>query len=306
MSQLQPSQMATLPSSPAEVPAGAEKSYSFTRDIARQFFRNRLALTGLILLLLLVLSAVLAHRIAPYDPNAVDLYSILQGPSAQHWLGTDENGRDVFSRLLYAGRISLSVGASAALVAVVVGSLLGSLSGYFGGWVDTVIMRFTDMMLSIPTFFLLLIVAAVFRPSATNITIIIGLTAWMGTARLVRGEFMRLREIEFVEAAHAIGASDTRIITRHVLTNAVAPIIVAGTLIVGGAILTESGLSFLGLGVQPPVSTWGNMLSKSQAYIWTQPMLTLYPGAMIFLTVLSINFVGDGLRDALDPRMKNL
>ncbi len=268
----------------------------------RRFRRHRLALVGVVVLLILYLTALFAPVLAPYSPTKIFMGHALAPPSARFPLGTDSVGRDELSRLLYAGRISLTVGLVAAGVALSIGVFMGIMAGFYGRWVDMVIMRFIDMMLAIPSLFLLLIVSTLLRPSIYNIMIIIGLTSWMEVARLVRGQILSERTREYVDAARAMGMNDFRIMLRHLLPNAIAPVIVAGTLMVARAILTESALSFLGLGVQPPIASWGSMLSTAQNYIWGSPMLVVYPGVLILITTLSINLIGDGLRDALDPR----
>jgi peptide/nickel transport system permease protein len=231
----------------------------------------------------------------------VNLPQALLPPSSAHWLGTDQLGRDVLSRLIHGARISLVIGFIAVGVAVVVGTLAGALAGFYGGWVDTALMRFVDTMLAFPSIFLLLSIIAIVEPSIYTIMAVIGFTGWMGVARLVRAEFLSLKEREFVLAARVLGASSLRIITRHLLPNALAPILVAATLGVGGAILTESVLSSLGLGVQPPTPSWGNILTDGQETLSLYPLLAIFPGLMIFLTVIAINAIGDALRDALDP-----
>ena len=263
--------------------------------------KNKLALFGLIILSALFLMSVFAPIIAPYDPSRI-LEDHISAPSARHIFGTDDLGRDIFSRLLYGGRISLSVAVIAVSVSLTVGVTLGCLSGYYGGILDEVIMRFTDIMLSFPTIFLILAVQSVLTPSIFNVMIVIGATSWMGIARLVRGEFLSLKERDFVEAARAIGCSDIRIIFRHILPNALPPVIVAGTLGMAGAILTESALSFLGLGVQPPMPSWGNMLMDSQSYLLDAPWMAVIPGLVIIIAVLSLYFVGEGLREGLNPK----
>lgn len=259
---------------------------------------------GAIILLVFIVLAVLAPVIAPYDPSEI-IEEEIQGPSLTHWFGTDDLGRDLFSRSLYGARISLTVGIVAVTIAILIGTLFGALSGYYGGWVDTIIMRFVDIMLAFPSIFLILTIQVMLTPSIYNVMIVIGLTSWMGVSRLVRGEFLTLRERQYVEAARAIGCSNFRIIFRHILPNAQAPIIVAATLGMAGAILTESALSFLGLGVQPPTPSWGNMLMDSQAYLRDAPWMAVIPGVLILLTVLSLYFVGEGLREWLDPRRTN-
>jgi peptide/nickel transport system permease protein len=265
---------------------------------------NRLALTGLAIVAALLLIALLAPVISPHDPNAIDVEAILLPPGAGHLFGTDELGRDVLSRMIHGSRISLQVGLVSAGLSTLIGVLLGALAGYYGRWVEAAIMRFVDMMLCFPTFFLILAVIALLEPSIINIMIVIGLTSWMGVARLVRAELLSLKEREYVLAARSLGASDARIIFRHLLPNAMAPVLVAATLGVAGAILTESGLSFLGLGVQPPDASWGNILNQGKANIEIAWWLSLYPGLAILVTVLGYNLLGEGIRDALDPRLR--
>jgi peptide/nickel transport system permease protein len=267
--------------------------------------RNRMALASATFLILMYLVALFAPVIAPYDPNENDILNIHARPSSDHWLGTDENGRDVLSRLIYGSRASMTVGLVAVLISVTIGSLVGSLSGYLGSVVDTVLMRITDGMLAIPYFFLVLIVVAVFGSSFRNLILVIGASSWMVVARVVRGEVLRYKRFDFVTAAQSIGATSPRVLFRHILPHTVPVIIVAATLGVAGAILLESALSYLGLGIRPPQASWGNMLSNSQAYLWANPLLPLYPGVLIFLTVLAYNFLGDALRDALDPQYRD-
>jgi peptide/nickel transport system permease protein len=268
----------------------------------RGVVRNRLAMAGAAVLLALAVIAVLAPWLAPYDPLEVNLPQALLPPSSAHWLGTDQLGRDVLSRLIHGARISLVIGFIAVGVAVVVGTLAGALAGFYGGWVDTALMRFVDTMLAFPSIFLLLSIIAIVEPSIYTIMAVIGFTGWMGVARLVRAEFLSLKEREFVLAARVLGASSLRIITRHLLPNALAPILVAATLGVGGAILTESVLSYLGLGVQPPTPSWGNILNEGRVALGLAWWLTLAPGVCIVVTVLSFYLVGEGLRDAVARR----
>ncbi|MBI4279984.1 MAG: ABC transporter permease [Armatimonadetes bacterium] len=268
----------------------------------RRFSRNRLALVALAFLVVVHAAAILAHALAPYPPDAVDLLQRFAARSREHPLGTDETGRDVLSRLIFGGRISLSVGFAAMAVAVTVGVAMGALGGYHGGLVDAVVMRMADGMLTVPTFFLALLVLALFGSGTLNVILVIGLTGWMVVARVVRAEVLRVLPQEFVAAARALGCRDGHILLRHVMPQAVPSVIVAATLGVAYAILVESGLSYLGLGVQPPTPTWGNMLSGAQYYVWNRPDLAIYPGVMIMLSVLSYNALGDALRDALDPR----
>lgn len=272
------------------------------KNFLKRFARNKLALASGLLVLLLFFISAFASVLASHDPNRPDPRNRLKPPSQEHILGTDSLGRDVFSRLVWGGRVSLKVGFVAVGIATAIGLLLGSLAGYYGGWVDSLVMRFCDLMLCFPSMFLILAVIAILDPSVWNVMIVIGLTGWMGVARLIRAEFIILKNRDFTLAARALGASDCRIILRHLLPNAMAPVLVAATLGVAGAILTESALSFLGLGVQPPVSTWGSMLADGKDHISRAWWLTLYPGLAILVTVLSYNLIGEGLRDALDPR----
>lgn len=267
-----------------------------------RFRRNRLALAALAFLVAIHLVALAARALAPHDPAALDLLNQFANPSAANILGTDESGRDVLSRLIVGSRISLAVGTLAMLVAVTIGSVVGSLAGFYGGVTDGILMRLTDGMLTIPTFFLALLVLAVFGSSLANVILVIGFTGWMVVGRVVRAEVLRTLPQEFVLAARALGASDLRLLARHVVPQAFPSVIVAATLGVAYAILTESALSYLGLGVQPPTPTWGNMLSGAQHYVWTKPHLAVYPGLLIMMCVLGYNIVGDALRDALDPR----
>lgn len=263
---------------------------------------SRMALAGFIIISLVFLFAMLAPIIAPYDPDDINVKAILLGPSWQHWMGTDGLGRDVLSRMLYGGRISLLVGLVAVGISTAIGIILGAIAGFYRGWVDTLIMRLVDVMLSIPSFFLILAVIAFLTPSIINIMIVIGLTSWMGVTRLVRAEFLSLRGREFVLASQTLGAKDARLIFIHLLPNSLTPIIVSAVLGVAGAVLMESGLSFLGLGVQAPQASWGNILTDGKEYIQFAWWLSLFPGMAILVTVLGYNLLGEGLRDALDPR----
>jgi len=263
-----------------------------------------MAMTGLGLVLGLFVVSIFAPWLAPYDPNHIDLKQVLMAPSQAHLLGTDTLGRDVFSRIIYGSRVSLKVGFVAVGLATLIGLLVGALAGYYGGWVDSALMRLVDLMLCFPAFFLILAVIAVLEPSIWNIMAVIGLTSWMGVARLVRAEFLSLREREFVTAARALGAGDVRLILRHMLPNALAPVMVSATLGVAGAILTESALSFLGLGVQPPTPSWGNILTAGKDNIEIAWWLSVFPGLAILVTVMSYNLLGEGIREAIDPRLK--
>lgn len=266
--------------------------------------RNAMLILGLIIVLGVTFAAVFAPLIAPFDPNELHLDAILKAPCAEFPLGTDRLGRDVLSRLLYGGRVSLWVGFVAVGISISIGALLGLVSGYFGGLVDEIVMRFVDIMLCFPSFFLILAVVAFLEPSLFNIMVVIGLTSWMGVARLVRAETLTLREREFVSAARLAGTSTWRIMTQHILPNAMAPVTISAILGIGGAILIESGLSFLGLGVQPPQASWGNMLMDGKSVIEEASWLSLFPGLAILITVLGYNLLGESLRDFLDPRLK--
>jgi len=270
-----------------------------------RLWHNRLAISGLVLVLGLFAVALLARWLAPYDPDFIDLKQVLMPPSPAHLLGTDTLGRDVLSRIIFGARVSLLVGFVAVGIATLIGVLVGALAGYYGGVLDQILMRLVDLMLCFPTIFLILAVIAVLGPSIWNIMAVIGLTGWMGVARLVRAEFLSLREREFVVAARALGASDVRLIWRHLLPNALTPVMVSATLGVAGAILVESSLSFLGLGVQPPTPSWGNMLTMGKDNIEIAWWLSVFPGLAILVTVMSYNLLGEGIREAIDPRLRD-
>lgn len=287
----------------------------YLQIVWRRFRRHRVALAGAAVLLFFIFIAIASPWIAPYDPYVQNLELKNAAPSPAHWLGTDELGRDVLSRLMHAARISLTVAFVVVLISQTAGALIGAISGYFGGWVDNLIQRVVDFMLTLPLLPLLLTISALLsdvtipglsREWSSVIIIIVVLSAfgWVGAARLVRGVVLSLREQAFTEAARALGMSGLQIVVRHMIPNAMAPIIVGATLALGTVIILEAALSFLGFGIQPPVPTWGNMLDNAQADMWTQPFKAIVPGFCIFLTSLSFNFVGDGLRDALDPRLK--
>lgn len=286
--------------------------------------RNKFAVGGLFVLIFLYSTAIFAPLLTPYEPDGVpdDIMLVDRAPSftsytdfnmngeevkfAPNFFGRDELGRDVFTRCLFAGRISLTVGFISVAIYITIGTVWGAIAGYYGGWVDNVMMRVVDAIMAMPTMLLLITVMALFTPSIYNVMIVIGITGWTGIARYVRAEFLSLKKRDFTEAARCIGAKNSRIIFKHILPNAVAPIIVAATMGIAGAILTESTLSYLGLGVQPPTASWGNMLINAQelSTMVDAPWKAFYPGILIFITVLSFNFFGDGLRDALDPRLK--
>ncbi len=273
----------------------------FQQSLVR-FKKNKLAIFGLVVLLVLIVVVMILPIFIDYDPDVINLASILKQPSLTHLFGTDDIGRDVFTRIIYGGRVSISIGIFSAFTAITVGSIIGAVAGYYGGIIDSILMRFTDLVLTIPVMPLLMILGALFKPNPFFLIIIIGLFNWMSTARLVRGQFLTLRTLDFVTAARALGNSDFRIIFLHIIPNALASIIVSATLTVGRAIILESVLSFLGVGINPPTASWGNMLQGAQSYIVTAPRLAIIPGMFILITVLSINFLGDGLTDATDPR----
>ena len=272
----------------------------------RRFVTHRLALAGLVTVSLLLLAAILAPLLAPRDPTLIETQLRFLAPfaNASLPLGTDELGRDTLSRLLYGGRVSLTVGLVAMVTTVLTGAVIGITAGYLGGLVDTLLMRFVDTMLCFPQVFLLLVVAAFVPPTLLSISLVIGLTSWMEVSRIVRSEILQLKEQDFIAAARALGASRRRIMFRELLPNAAAPILVAATLKVASAVLMESYISYLGYGVQPPMASWGNMLTNAQGYFDTVPWLAILPGLAITLTVMGFNFLGDGLRDALDPRLR--
>jgi len=271
----------------------------------RRFWsRYGMLLAGALIVVFMSLAAILAPAIAPYDPSAIDVEHLLEPPSAAHPLGTDALGRDLLSRMLYGGRVSLWVGFVAVGLAAAIGILLGLVAGYFGGLVDEIVMRFVDVMLCFPSFFLILAVIAFLEPSLTNIMVVIGLTSWMGVARLVRAETLSLRGRDFVLAARVSGAGPARIMLAHILPNALAPVLVSATLGIAGAILVESSLSFLGLGVQPPTPSWGNILMQGKDVLEIAPWMSTFPGLAILVTVLGYNLLGEALRDFLDPRLR--
>jgi peptide/nickel transport system permease protein len=273
------------------------------RIIWNRFRKNPLSLIALFVIMGLGAVAVAAPLIAPYDPTTIDVYNVLSPPDRAHLFGTDELGRDVLSRMIWGSRVSLKVGFMAVGIAISIGTFLGALAGFYGGKADALIMRFVDIMLAFPTFFLILAVISIMEPRISTIMIVIGVTGWMDVARLVRAEFLTLKEREFVAAAAVLGGSDLRLIFRHIIPNALSPVFVAATFGIAGAILTESGLSFLGLGVQPPEPSWGNILTSGKDNIIVAWWLSLFPGIAILMTVLSYNLVGEGLRDSLDPRL---
>ncbi|MDR6226597.1 oligopeptide ABC transporter permease [Desmospora profundinema] len=271
----------------------------------RRFLRNKMAVAGVIILFFIILMSVFAPLIVTHDPYSTDLYNTNAEPSSEHWLGTDQSGRDLFTRLMYGGRISLMIGFATMVGTVCIGALLGALAGYYGRWIDTVVMRITDVVLALPFLLLVLFVVAMIPQSgAGTLILILCLAVWPTTARLVRAEFLSLREQEYVLSARAIGARDSRIIFKHMLPNTIAPITVNATLLMGTMITVEAALSFLGFGVPEPTPTWGNMLNAARNFriLANEPWVWMPPGFLIVLTVLSINFIGDGLRDAFDTK----
>ncbi len=280
---------------------------SFWAFALRRFLRHRPAVVGLVILVGIAMTAIAAPVLAPYPPTTIDIASFQAGPSRMHMLGTDSVGRDVLSRLIYAARVSLTVGLLAVSMYAAIGTTVGALAGYHGGAADVLLSRLMDIVLSFPPLIIILFAVSVFgKPSLWNVIIVLGLLGWPGVARLVRGQLLVLRDLEFVQAARASGASDARVIERHLLPNALAPVLVAATFGTANAILVEAALSFLGMGVQPPTPSWGNMLTDAQSLTVLERMSWLWvpPGFMILISVLAINFVGDGLRDALDPSLK--
>lgn len=274
------------------------------RAVVWRKLRSRpVAMVSLGLFGLLAVACLAAPLLAPYQIDAIDLAQLRRPPSTAHWMGTDDLGRDVFTRMLFGGRISISIGLLAALVGTGLGTLVGAIAGFFGRGLDNALMRLTDVAYAIPTLPLLIVLSAYSNAALVSMVLIIGGLSWMATARVVRAEVLSIKEMPYLEAARALGAGNTRMIARHTIPNVVGPLIVGATLAVGNAIIIESSLSFLGLGVQPPTPTWGNMLMDSQSTMASKPWLTIFPGAAILMVVLAINFIGDGLRDSLDPRL---
>jgi peptide/nickel transport system permease protein len=282
---------------------------SMTGMIWKRFRKHPSALIGVILLTIIVVSTILVP-LSPYDPELSDLSSKLQPPSWAHPFGTDSLGRDMLTRVLYGGRISLFVGLMVVIITLVIGVPIGAIAGYYGGWIDNLLMRIIDATLSLPSLLVLILLGAILREvnipfieknNVLTIAVVIGLLSWMTVARLVRAIFLTLRDMDYVQAAHSLGASNARIILREILPNGLGPIIVESTLEIGWAIMEESGLSFLGFGIRPPTPSWGNLLSTAQEHLTQHPWLAIFPGIMIFISIISVNYIGDGLRDALDP-----
>lgn len=305
--------MATNVTYLADQEAAERDEETMLQLVWRQFRKHKMAILGMTVLLLLIVGVVVGPMVTPYDIERSSLRERYQPPSLVHPFGTDDLGRDMLTRILAGGRISLNIGFMSMVVALAIGVTVGSVAGFYGGKVDNILMRFTDIMLTLPRLFLLIIMVLLLRGinwpylqesgGILAIILVLGVLSWMSIARLVRGAFLSLRQMEFVEAARSLGLSNRRIIVRHILPNAVTPVIVAATLGMARAIISESGLSFLGFGVQPPTPTWGNMLSNAQQEMLRGHMwMAIFPGLMIFITVIAINYIGDGLRDALDPR----
>ncbi|MBD8499179.1 ABC transporter permease [Paenibacillus arenosi] len=271
------------------------------RQVATQFKHQKLAIAALVVLVVFTLASIFAF-LSPYDPNKMVVTERLQSPNATHWFGTDDRGRDYLARALYGGRVSLSVGFLSMIIAVGIGTAVGTISGYFGGWVDNVLMRMVDVLMSIPSFFLMLILNAYLKPGISTIIIIIGMLSWMNIARIVRAETLSVKEREYVLYARVSGQSAFKIIVKHIVPSMMPTIIVAATISIASSIMMESSLSFLGLGIQPPNSSWGSMLNNAQGYIGDAPYMALFPGFLILLTVLSFNFLGDVLRTAFEPK----
>ena len=292
----------------SELAAVPSREQNMAWLVTRRFFKHKLAGIAIAVLGFLVFAAIFAN-FSPYSPTDQEPTNSFEKPNSVHWFGTDELGRDVFSRIFYGGRVSLTVGLLSTFLSIALGVLVGAMSGYFGGWVDSVLMRITDAFLTFPTIFVLILLGAFLREqqapwlrnSVVVVIVIIAALSWMWPARLVRGLFLVLREKEFVTASRALGGSHTRLIIRHILPNCIGPILVSGTLQMASAIITESGLSYLGFGVQPPTPTWGSILATAQNQVFRAPWIGFFPGFMIFITVMAINYIGDGLRDAFDP-----
>ncbi|MBA3274521.1 MAG: ABC transporter permease [Chloroflexia bacterium] len=300
-----PRVLETASASPTVAPRASRTP---SRRTLHRFLSHRLAVIGAAILVVMVIGAVFAPVFAPYDPNAINLLRTSHAPDAQNWLGTDAVGRDILSRLLYGARISLSVGVVAVAIYLAIGFVLGALAGYLGGLADNLIMRFTDVMMCFPTFLLILILVGILGPNIINVMLVIGLFGWTGVARLVRGQVLQLRELDFVLAARTMGGGQWYVMVRHIAPNVIGPLTVAGSLGIAGAILAEAGLSFLGLGVVQPTASWGSMLNEARnpATLGTEPWVWLAPGMAISLAVLASNFIGDGLRDAFDVRSRTV
>ncbi len=276
------------------------------KNILKKLIKNKFAMIGLTTIILLILVSVFAPVISPYTPSQQNIFERLQPPSLTHIFGTDDLGRDVFTRMIFGARISLSVGFISVFIILVIGTFLGIVSGYYGGKADYIIMRFTDIVLCFPTFFLIILVIAFVEPNIYNVMVVIGVTSWPGLARLVRAEVLSLKEREFILVSKMMAVSNIKIFCVHILPNIISPLMVYSSLAIGGAILTESALSFLGLGVQPPMSSWGQILTSGKDYIYMACWLSLFPGIAILVTVLAFNLVGEAIRDILDPKEEHI
>ncbi|WP_394580813.1 nickel transporter permease [Cytobacillus firmus] len=293
------------PQKTAKAPVPISKRKTKGADLAKALIKNKMSLVGGSIVLIYIILAVLAPLISPYDPYEIDLVNKLQSPSADHIMGTDDKGRDIFSRILYGSQLSLAVGFVSVFIGALFGIVLGIISGYYGGWVDTIIMRFIDVLLAFPGLLLALAIVSALGPSLINVMIAVGVFSIPTFARIVRGSTLSVKKMEYIDAIRVLGASDLKIIFVHILPNILSPIIVQGTLRLATSILSVAGLSFLGMGAQPPTPEWGAMLSDGRDFLFTAPHIALFPGIAIALIVLGFNLFGDGLRDALDPRMKN-
>ncbi|WP_083675303.1 nickel transporter permease [Paenibacillus sp. FSL R5-0490] len=293
------------PQESAKAPVPVSKRKAKGADLAKALIKNKMSLVGGSIVLIYIILAVLAPLISPYDPYEIDLVNKLQPPSADHIMGTDDKGRDIFSRILYGSQLSLAVGFVSVFIGALFGIVLGIISGYYGGWVDTIIMRFIDVLLAFPGLLLALAIVSALGPSLINVMIAVGVFSIPTFARIVRGSTLSVKKMEYIDAIRVLGASDPKIIFVHILPNIMSPIIVQGTLRLATSILSVAGLSFLGMGAQPPTPEWGAMLSDGRDFLFTAPHIALFPGIAIALIVLGFNLFGDGLRDALDPRMKN-
>lgn len=275
------------------------------REVWRRLKQNKAAMLGLLVMVILILAAIFADYVAPYGYDDQDLMRRFQTPNSQHWLGTDNFGRDIFSRIVYGAQVSLKVGLIAVGIAMFIGGALGAVAGFYGGKIDNFIMRFIDVLLAIPSILLAISIVAALGPELRNVMIAVGIGSIPSYGRIVRASVLSLRDQEFIEAARAVGADDTRLILKHIIPNSMAPLIVQATIGVANAILSAAGLGFIGLGIQPPLAEWGAMLNSGRQYIRDYPHLTAFPGLAIMITIFALNLLGDGLRDALDPRLKN-
>lgn len=275
------------------------------REVWRRLKQNKAAMLGLLVMVILILAAIFADYVAPYGYDDQDLMRRFQTPNSQHWFGTDNFGRDIFSRIVYGAQVSLKVGLIAVGIAMFIGGALGAVAGFYGGKIDNFIMRFIDVLLAIPSILLAISIVAALGPELRNVMIAVGIGSIPSYGRIVRASVLSLRDQEFIEAARAVGADDTRLILKHIIPNSMAPLIVQATIGVANAILSAAGLGFIGLGIQPPLAEWGAMLNSGRQYIRDYPHLTAFPGLAIMITIFALNLLGDGLRDALDPRLKN-